>query len=490
MKASPLAVVGVVLASAAQAQVVQFDIEKRHAPSLRKRDATIDGTLFNEKVQGGYFINVEVGTPGQNVTLQLDTGSSDVWVPASTAAICTQTSQRNPGCTFGSFNSDDSSTFQVVGENLFDITYVDGSSSKGDYIQDTFHINGLNIQNLTMGLGLDTSIANGLVGVGYINDEASLGTTRSTYPNLPVVLQQQKLINTVAFSLWLNDLDASTGSILFGGIDTEKYHGDLTRINIISPDGGKTFAEFAVNLYSVQASSPSGTDTLSTQAETLTAVLDSGTTLTYLPQDMAEQAWNEVGATFSDELGIAVVPCSVGNINGHFAFTFAGANGPTINVTLSELVLDLFSGGPPPQFSSGPNKGQSICEFGIQNTTDAPYLLGDTFLRSAFVVYDLVNNEIGIAPTNFNSTQTNVVAFASSGAPIPSSTSAPNQSNTGHSSSTQSGMSAASGFHDGDDDNDNAASLTGAFSGPGMIVVGLTICYTLLGSAVFGVGWL
>lgn len=103
MKASPLAVAGVVLASAAQAQVVQFDIEKRHdAPRLRKRDATIDATLSNQKVQGGYFINVEVGTPGQNITLQLDTGSSDVWVPASTAAICTQTSQRNPGCTFGS----------------------------------------------------------------------------------------------------------------------------------------------------------------------------------------------------------------------------------------------------------------------------------------------------------------------------------------------------------------------------------------------------
>lgn len=488
MKASPLAVAGVVLASAAQAQVVQFDIEKRHAPSLRRRDATIDATLSNEKVQGGYFINVQVGTPGQNITLQLDTGSSDVWVPASTAAICTEVSQQNPGCTFGSFNPDDSSTFQVVGQNLFDITYVDGSSSKGDYIQDNFQINGLTVKNLTMGLGLDTSISNGLVGVGYINDEASLGTTRSTYPNLPVVLQQEKLINTVAFSLWLNDLDASTGSILFGGIDTEKYQGELTRINIISPDGGKTFTEFAVNLYSVQASSQSGTDTLSTSENTLVAVLDSGTTLTYLPQDMAEEAWNEVGATFSNELGLAVVPCSVGNKNGHFSFKFAGADGPTVNVTLSELVLDLFSGGPPPQFSSGPNKGQSICEFGIQNTTDAPYLLGDTFLRSAFVTYDLVNNQIGIAPTNFNSTQTNIVAFASSGAPIPSSTAAPNQSNTGHSSSTQSGLSAASGFQDGD--SDNAAPLTSAFSGPGMFIVGMTICYTLLGSAVFSFRWL
>ncbi|KAL6876982.1 aspartic peptidase domain-containing protein [Trichoderma novae-zelandiae] len=488
MRASPLAVAGVALASAAQAQVVQFDIEKRHSPRLSRRAGTLDGSLSNQRIQGGYFINVQVGSPGQNVTLQLDTGSSDVWVPSSNSAICTQVSQRNPGCQFGSFNPDDSDTFADVGQGLFDITYVDGSSSKGDYFQDNFQINGVTVKNLTMGLGLSSSIPNGLIGVGYINDEASVGTTRSTYPNLPVVLQQEKLINSVAFSLWLNDLDASTGSILFGGIDTEKYHGDLTSIDIISPNGGKTFTEFAVNLYSVQATSPSGTDTLSTSEDTLIAVLDSGTTLTYLPQDMAEEAWKEVGAEFNNELGLAVVPCSVGNANGFFSFTFAGADGPTINVTLSELVLDLFSGGPAPQFSSGPNKGQSICEFGIQNTTGAPFLLGDTFLRSTFVVYDLVNNQIALAPTNFNSTKTNVVAFASSGAPIPSATAAPNQSNTGHSSSTHSGMSAASGFHS--DDDENAGSLTSVFSGPGMAVVGMTLCYTLLGGAMFGLGWL
>ena len=103
MRASPLAVAGVALASAAQAQVVQFDIEKRNAPPrLSRRDDTLTGTLSNQRVQGGYFINVQVGSPGQNITLQLDTGSSDVWVPSSSSAICTQVTQRNPGCQFGS----------------------------------------------------------------------------------------------------------------------------------------------------------------------------------------------------------------------------------------------------------------------------------------------------------------------------------------------------------------------------------------------------
>lgn len=105
MKASPLAAAGIALASTAQAQVVQFDIEKRDGPNLRdlsRRATTVNGVLSNQQVQGGYFLNINVGTPPQNITLQLDTGSSDVWVPASTAAICTEVSQRNPGCTFGS----------------------------------------------------------------------------------------------------------------------------------------------------------------------------------------------------------------------------------------------------------------------------------------------------------------------------------------------------------------------------------------------------
>lgn len=381
-------------------------------------------------------------------------------------------------------DSDKSSSFTDVGKDEFDITYVDGSFSKGDYFQDDFHIGGVTVSNLTMGLGLDSSIANGLIGIGYINDEASLGTIRSTYPNLPVVMQQEKLISTIGYSLWLNDLDASSGSILFGGIDTEKYQGDLTKINIVRAEGSSVFTEFAVEIYEVQATSPSGTDTLSTSESSLVAVLDSGTTLTYLPQDMAEQAWKEVGASFNEEFGLAVVPCSIRDVDGHFSFTFAGPDGPKINVTMAELALDLFSGGPQPKFSSGPNKGQSVCEFGIQNTTSSPFLLGDTFLRSAFVVYDLVNNEIGIAPTNFNSTKTNVVAFASSGAPIPSATSAPNQKSG--TSSGSGGMSAASGFQD----SDSAAHLTSAFSGPGLMLVGMTIGYTLLGSAIFGVGWL
>jgi len=86
---------------------------------------------------------------------------------------------------------------------------VDGSFSKGDYFTDVFEIGTVSVQNMTMGLGTQTDIAYGLVGVGYAVNEAIVGKTQSldsVYPNLPVNMVDQGLINTVAYSLWLNDL--------------------------------------------------------------------------------------------------------------------------------------------------------------------------------------------------------------------------------------------------------------------------------------------
>lgn len=64
---------------------------------------------------------------------------------------------------------------------------------------------------MTMGLGLKTNIPYGLVGIGYTSNEAiasdsSSASASSTYPNLPVNMVNEGLINTAAYSLWLNDL--------------------------------------------------------------------------------------------------------------------------------------------------------------------------------------------------------------------------------------------------------------------------------------------
>lgn len=74
-----------------RAQVVQWDIAKHHANrGLRSRseDLTWEETIINEKGKGGYFATVTVGNPGQDLVMQLDTASSDTWVPYTGASIC------------------------------------------------------------------------------------------------------------------------------------------------------------------------------------------------------------------------------------------------------------------------------------------------------------------------------------------------------------------------------------------------------------------
>ncbi|KAI0474861.1 mitochondrial elongation factor g 1-like protein [Xylaria cf. heliscus] len=431
---------GALVASGASAQVVQWGIERRANPVSalnRRAGGTVQEIITNEKTRGGYFASCSVGTPAQDVTLQLDTGSSDIWVPASSAAICRQSTSQGGGCTFGSFNPDQSSSVDVVSQD-FQIAYVDGSYSKGDYITETFGIGGVEIQNVTMGLGLDTDIAYGLVGVGYASNEAS-AQSDEIYDNLPIVMRNEGQIKTNAYSLWLNDLDASKGNILFGGIDTDKYTGDLIRIDVQKDARSEQFTAFTVKLTSLQAHSSSGNDALSSSSFPVPVVLDSGTTFSYLPQDLAEEVWQEVGADYyligQQGGGAPLVPCALANNQGYFTFGFGGNGGPAIKVSMDELVIPLTTGGSIP-FPSGPYEGQSACEFGIQNiSSGSSFLLGDTFLRSAYVVYDLENNEIGLAPTDFNATSSNVVAFPSRGAQIPSSTAAPNQ-NAAESGST------------------------------------------------------
>lgn len=60
-----------------------------------------------------------------------------------------------------------------------------------------------------MGLGESTDINFGLVGIGYKTDEAIVSSEDDlsyAYNNLPLMMVKEGVINTNAYSLWLNDL--------------------------------------------------------------------------------------------------------------------------------------------------------------------------------------------------------------------------------------------------------------------------------------------
>lgn len=293
-------------------------------------------------------------------------------------------------------------------------------------------IGGATIKALEMGFAYNATLQTGLLGIGYDLNEASDSSGGSAesapfiYPSIIDQMMSQKLINTKAYSLYLDDYEASTGSIIFGGLDSDKYHGNLIQLPIV-PDqysnGTKAYAEFNVAMTSFSLTSQQGNTTNFTTSTFKEAViLDSGTTLVYLPDILVQDLVSRLNGEADDSTGAIYVPCSMRDDNPKmtFNFGFGGANGISIQVPASELIFDLngaFStGGYAPQVSFDNPCALAVMGDGGEG---GPYILGDTFLRSAYVVYDLKNNLIALAQTNFNSTTSSIVEFQASATSIP-----------------------------------------------------------------------
>ncbi|KAF2397034.1 acid protease [Trichodelitschia bisporula] len=379
--------------------VLQLDTNRRSIASPATRDRqrlrkrTVQQVLDNESAL--YYANITLGTPAQKLRLDIDTGSSDIWCNSAVSSLCQQ--EQDQCDESGTFNANKSSSYQYV-NSAFYIRYADGSAAAGDYAKDTLHFGGQDITGVQFGIGYQSSSAQGILGVGYPINEASIGTTGEAYTNLPALLVQKKLINTAAYSLWLNDLDANTGSILFGGVDTAKYQGDLQTLPIIKESG--TYREFVIALSSISAA---GQTILNDNP--IPVLLDSGSSLSYLPNSLAQAIFTVFDATFDQRAGVAVVDCSLRNSGKTVDFVFSGVK---ISVGLDELVI-----------IEEVRRGREICILGISNADDSTAVLGDTFLRSAYVVYDLSNNQISLAPTDFNATESSVKEIASGSSGVP-----------------------------------------------------------------------
>jgi Eukaryotic aspartyl protease len=328
-----------------------------------------------------------------------------LWVPASNATACAK------GCPGGSFDASKSSTFTITTPGAFNITYGDLTSDAGDYFTDVVGIGGVEVQNFTMGLAtttLDGNIPNtgqGLMGVGYELNEAAtahLGAEADT-PTIYQQLVTTGTINRPAFSLYLNDEESGTGSILFGGIDSTKYTGDLVGLPVQLGASGN-YTDYLVALTAISINDDSGTRRLTDPNFGIPCLIDSGSTSQTLPGPVADALMAGFGALQG------AVPCAYRNSNASLTYQFGGASGLNINVPLAALVASVVG---------ATFEGIDLCGLGVGNGGDAQVILGDSFMRSAYVVYDPTNNFMAMAQAVLNATSTSNIMVIPTGADLP-----------------------------------------------------------------------
>ncbi len=455
------------LASGASAQnVVELEINRPfpniHIGSLPagvgRRD-TFSEELANNLTGGGYYATVTVG--GQDMTMILDTGSSDAWVVSYKADLCTSARlQSHYGDSCGAtYNPNNGTDYKLIKSKGFSITYLDGGGAEGDYISDDFTIGGATVKSLQIGYATSVSRGTGILGVGFPANEAST----AKYPNLIEEMVSQGVISTQAYSLYLNDRRSPSGTILLGGVDTDKFIGPLKILPIMKASGSANYTAFmvAMNAFAVTFANGSATNVSMTE-KNLPAILDSGTTLSYIPDDMATSLFDAVGAyTDTRTTGLTFVDCQfLESASDSFNLDFTFGTSTLISVPVEEMVLDVFSG-----LSDSLPQGipfDNPCLFGLQSTggfssskrsehyrrqisSETFALLGDTFLRSAYVVYDLANGQVGIAPANLNSSDTKVTELKGAATELADFTGVASQQTTETSAPTGAGTGAGTG---------------------------------------------
>ena len=100
------------------------------------------------------------------------------------------------------------------------------------------------------------------------------------------------------------------------------------------------------------------------------------------------------------------------------------------------------------------------------------------------MVFDIVNNQVGMAQTAFNETGSDIVPFPSNGAAIPSATAAPNQGETDTpASGDKPDFSAADGFQNNGGGSRGPAGAGGA-SGYVICALGRYLIFNLF--AIWG----
>lgn len=412
---SILTLVGAVTASL-ELDLRSYTPSESQAATLKAQKRSSIGVEVDRQL-AYYEATLSLGTPPQNLTFLLDTGSSDLWVLSKNVTCLPKgfhaaDSWNGVNCSLGGmFDSLESSSFRLnTSANAaykpgnkktwpFQISYGDSSAANGLWAVETLTVGGQKVANFDFGYAQNASSGLAVLGIGPAGNEASTDNSPSwTYDNLPHKLKSEGITSSTAYSLWLNSQQSTKGSIMFGGYDRAKIHGDLFTLPLVPTVNKETVTEFAVELEAVRIDGKH-------YGSKSTVVLDSGTTMTLLPKEQVEPIIKMTGANYSTEVNSYIFNCSDSPKGGTVDFVFADKLAITVQLTDLFSVLRYNDGSADTYVD-----GTLVCVVNLQVASKkGPSILGASFLRSAYVVYDIDNSQVSLGNAKFNISDSDIV---------------------------------------------------------------------------------
>ncbi|KAM6502920.1 acid protease [Amanita muscaria] len=327
-------------------------LEKRQAEALLDKGNGIAWTGL-----------ISIGTPGQQFVVDIDTGSSDLWV---TSAWCGGSVCQGKN----KYNSTASSTSQAQPET-FALQYAGGLSVSGPLYTDTVSIAGITVTGqyfspITSATpNFATYAYDGLLGLAF----PSLSFMQQT-PFLSMAVSQGS-ISKNAFGLKLGH----GGSELYlGGANRELFTGSVELHNLSSSRGFWQVGGASIKV--------NGQEAVVSDFDT---IIDSGTTLIYGPPEAVRQVYAQIpGSALIDRTnGFYSFPCNSAPV---VSFNWGGKDwdiSPS-NFTFGEA-------------QSGSNQcigGLVALDLGLGSNV---WLLGDSFMQNVYTTFDLDLNAVGFA---------------------------------------------------------------------------------------------
>lgn len=335
---------------------LDFNVDRKPPPlTLAKRDPP--GAALNNSRDVRYLMDIYFGSNKQKVQVDIDTGSSDLWVHDQVYGQSWE----------GTFNYSESDSFSFI-NSTFHIYYNDGTQAIGQYGLDTVSLDsGLTLNNFEFAVvsNATNSWTPAIFGISRKVQEVS----QKKYDNFPYALVNAGYIDKPSYSIYLGGDNGEKGLVLFGGIDKKKYKGELKTYPI--DDNYYAAIELKTMTYEEK-----------TYTANRPALLDTGTSWNFLPEEVVFEIADALGAPKCKNCD-KQISCDQPT-DKYFTFGFGDQN---ITLSYADLVVIPFPDEP------------DYCLLGLDVAGEkSDLILGDVFLRKVYTYYDYEENTISLAP--------------------------------------------------------------------------------------------